>query len=130
MLEDASIKLSSVPSSLNTVSARAMLAAMIDGETDPMILAGLARGRMRRKIPELAQALTGHLDAHHAQLAKSILRLELVEPALAELDQVIAAACLLWAHQIQLLQTIPGVGEKVARVIIAETGAYMSRFPP
>ena len=89
MLEDASIKLSSVASSLNTVSARAMLTAMIDGETDPLVLADLAKGRMRRKIPDLAQALTGHFDAHHAQLARSMLRrLELVEQALAELDAV------------------------------------------
>src|SRR5688500_11371157 len=80
MLEDASIKLSSVASSLKTVSARAMLTAMIAGEDDPVRLAALARGRMRRKIPELEQALTGHFDTHHAQLARSILRrLELVE---------------------------------------------------
>src|SRR5512133_2295787 len=59
MLEDASIKLSSVASSLKTVSARAMLTAMINGETDPLRLADLAKGRMRRKIPDLAQALTG-----------------------------------------------------------------------
>ena len=130
MLEDASIKLSSVASSLNTVSARAMLAAMIDGETNPLRLAELAKGRMRRKIPNLAQALTGTFDPHHAQLAKSILRrLELVEQALAELDAVLAEACRPWQHQIELLQTIPGVGEKVAQVIIAETGADMSRFP-
>jgi hypothetical protein len=62
--------LSSVASSLNTVSARAMLAAMIEGGTGPVQLANLARGRMRRKIPDLAQALTGTFDAHHAQLAK------------------------------------------------------------
>src|SRR4029453_10996498 len=74
MLEDASIKLSSVASSLNTVSARAMLAAMINGETNPVQLADLAKGRMRRKISDLAQALTGTFDAHHAQLAKSMLR--------------------------------------------------------
>src|SRR3954449_3834476 len=71
MLEDASIKLSSVASSLSTVSARAILQAMIDGETDPLKLAGMARGRMRAKIPDLAQALDGHFDAHfdahHAQ---------------------------------------------------------------
>jgi hypothetical protein len=60
---DASIKLSSVASSLKTVSARAMLTAMINGETDPLVLADLAKGRMRRKIPDLAQALTGHFDA-------------------------------------------------------------------
>src|SRR4029434_3395903 len=82
MLEDASIKLSSVASSLKTVSARAMLAAMIEGETNPLTLANLAKGRMRRKIPDLAQALTGAFDTHHAQLASSMLRrLELVELA-------------------------------------------------
>jgi transposase len=130
MLEDASIKLSSVASSLKTVSARAMLAAMIAGEDDPARLTGLARGRMRRKIPELEQALTGHFDTHHTQLARSILRrLDLVEQALAELDQLLVEACRPWERQIELLQTIPGVGEKVAQVIIAETGADMSRFP-
>jgi transposase len=130
MLEDASIKLSSVASSLKTASARAMLTAMIAGEHDPTRLAALARGRMRRKIPELEQALTGHFDSHHAQLARSILRrLDLVEQALAELDQHLVEACRAWAHQIELLQTIPGVGEKVAQVIVAETGADMSRFP-
>ena len=130
MLEDASIKLSSVASSLRTVSARAMLTAMIDGETNPVQLANLAKGKMRRKIPDLAQALTGNFDAHHAQLAKSMLRrLELVELALAELDAVIVEACRPWQHQIELLQTIPGVGETVAQVIVAETGADMSRFP-
>jgi len=130
MLEDASIKLSSVASSLKTVSARAMLTAMIEGETNPLTLANLAKGKMRRKIPDLAQALTGTFDAHHAQLARSMLRrLELVESALAELNAVIVQACLPWQHQIELLQTIPGVGETVAQVIIAETGGDMARFP-
>src|SRR4051794_10680000 len=113
LLEDASIKLSAVASSLTTVSARAMLAAMIAGERDPLALANLAKGRMRSKMPELAQALTGHFEAHHAQLARSILhRLDLVEQALRETDQAIAAACAPWTHQIELLQTIPGVGER------------------
>ena len=130
MLEDASIKLSSVVSSLKTVSARAMLTAMIDGEQDPLVLADLAKGKLRRKIPDLAQALTGHFDADHARLARSMLRrLELVEQALVELDAVIAEACRPWQHQIELLQTIPGVGPKVAQVIIAETGGDMARFP-
>ena len=93
-----------------------MLTAMIDGETDPLKLAEMARGPMRRKIPELAQALTGTFDADHAQLAKSmLLRLRLVEQAQAELDQVIEAACEPWRHQIELLQTIPGVGPKWRR---------------
>ena len=130
MLEDASIKLSAVASSLTTVSARAMLAAMIDGQADPRVLAELAKGKMRIKIPALTEALTGHFDAHHALLARSILhRLHSVEQALAELDQVIEVACEPWQHQLELLRTIPGVGVKVAQVIVAETGADMSRFP-
>ena len=130
MLEDASIKLSSVASSLKTVSARAILAAMIDGETNPLVLAEMAKGRMRSKIPDLAQALEGHFDAHHAQLARSILdRIDRVEQDMAELDLAIEAGCAPWAHQLELLQTIPGVGPKVAQVIIAETGGDMSKFP-
>jgi hypothetical protein len=86
--------------------------------------------RLRRKLPELAQALTGHFDANHARLARSMLRrLDLVEQALAELDAVIVDACQPWQHQIELLQTNPGVGPKVAQVIVAETGADMARFP-
>ena len=92
MLEDASIKLSAVASSLTTVSARAMLAAMIDGQRDPRVLAELAKGRMRGKIPQLAEALTGHFDDQHARLARAILqRLDLVEAALPELEGVIDA---------------------------------------
>jgi transposase len=130
MLEDASIKLSSVAASLSSVSARAMLTALIEGERDPAVLADLAKTRMRKKIPALTEALTGHFDASHAQLARSMLhRIDLVEAALAELDAVLARACRPWAHQLQLLQTIPGVGEKVAQVLLAETGGDMSRFP-
>jgi transposase len=130
MLEDASIKLSSVASSLTTVSARAMLTALIEGERDERVLAQLAKGRMRVKIPELTEALIGHFDDHHARLARAILdRLKMVEAALAELDAVLEDAFAPWARQMDLLQTIPGVGLRVAQVLIAETGADMSRFP-
>jgi transposase len=130
MLEDASVKLSAVVGSLTSVSARAMLAALISGEDDPRVLAELAKGKMRRKIPALTEALTGHFDDGHAQLARSMLaRISSVEAALAELNAVLAVAFAPWVHQLELLQTIPGVGEKVAQVIIAETGADMTRFP-
>ena len=107
-----------------------MLAALIAGEADPQVLADLAKGKMRAKIPDLVEALTGHFDASHAQLASAMLgRLDRVDAALAGLDQVIATAAQPWAHQIELLQTIPEVGLKVAQVIIAETGGDMSQFP-
>ena len=131
MLEDASIKLSAVASSLNTVSARAMLAAMIDGETDPLELAELAKGRNASQDPRPG----GGADRHTSTTTTPGWRgrcccgSDLVEAALAELDEVIAEACAPWQHQIDLLQTIPGVGVKIAQVIIAETGGDMSRFP-
>ena len=130
MLEDASIKISSVASSVTTVSARAMLAALIGGEADPEVLAQLAKGKMRAKIPDLIEALTGHFDADHARLASAMVgRLDRVESALTALDGTIETACRPWAHQLGLLQTIPGVGPKVAQVIIAETGGDMCKFP-
>jgi transposase len=80
------------------------------------VLAELAKGKMRRKIPALTEALTGHFDAGHAQLARSMLeRIASVEAALAELNTVLAQAFTPWAHQLQLLQTIPGVGRRSPR---------------
>jgi transposase len=130
LLEDASIKISAVASSVTTVSAREMLAALVGGERDPHVLADMAHGKMRRKIPDLTEALTGHFTDHHALLVGQMLaRLNRVEQALAVLDNHIEAAMAPWERQLELLQTIPGVGVKTAQVIIAETGADMSRFP-
>ena len=130
MLEDACIKLSVVASSLTTVSARAMLHAMIAGQADPAVLAQLAKGKMRSKIPDLTEALTGRFDAEHAQLAASLLaRLERVGVDIAGLDEMIERACKPWKRQIELLTTIPGVGVRVAQTIVAETGGDMTRFP-
>ena len=130
LLEDASIKLSAVASSVTTVSARSMLAELVAGNRDAAAMAELAHSKMRRKIPDLVEALTGHFDDHHALLVGAMLhRLDHVEAALVELDATIAAAMTPWSHQLQLLQTIPGVGLKTAQVIIAETGGDMTQFP-
>jgi transposase len=116
MLEDASIKLSSVVSSLKTISARAMLTAMIAGEADPLVLADLAKGKLRRKIPDLAQALIGHFDANHARLARSMLQqLDLVEQALAELDAVLVDAFRPWQHRSSCCKPFPASGRKSRR---------------
>jgi transposase len=82
LLEDASIKLSVVASSVTTLSAREMLAELVAGNTDAVAMADLAHGKMRRKLPDLAEALTGHFDEHHALLVGAMLhRLEHVEAA-------------------------------------------------
>src|SRR5829696_7550585 len=91
---------------------------------------GDGEGQVAAQDPGPGAGITGHFDANHARLARSMLRrLDWVEQALAELEAVIAEAGRPWQHQIELLETIPGVGPKVAQVIIAETGADMTRFP-
>jgi transposase len=87
------------------------LAALVAGERNPQVLAGMAHGKMRAKIPDLTEALTGHFDDHHALLVGQMLaRLNRVEQALAALDEHIDKAMVPWARQLKLLQTIPGVG--------------------
>ncbi|HUO38405.1 MAG TPA: IS110 family transposase [Mycobacterium sp.] len=128
-LEDAGIKLSSVATDILGVSGRAMLAALIDGERDPQALAELAKARMRRKIPQLVEALIGNFGEHHAFLCRLHLqRIDQLSAAIEELSARIEQQMRPFARQLQQLATIPGVGQSVAEVIVAETGADMSRF--
>src|SRR4051794_13114218 len=91
-LQDAGIKLDSVASDLLGVSGRAMLGALVAGERDPDVLAGLARGRLRRKLPELRQALRGRFREHHALLiGMSLEHLVYLEAAIARLDERVDA---------------------------------------
>lgn len=130
LMEDTGIKLSATMSSLLTKSGRAMLGALCDGQRDPLVLAGLAMGRLRPKRVELAQALTGRFSDHHGLLVRQMLtRIETTESAIEEVEAAIAAALGPFEPTIQLLLTIPGVGPRIAEVIIAETGADMTQFP-
>jgi transposase len=130
VLEDAGVKLASVASKTLTKSGRAMLEALIAGQHDPHALAELAKGRMRAKIPQLREALTGRLGAHHGLIvAEMLARVDhadaTVQTLSARIDEVIAP----FARQVELLCTIPGVARRTAEVIIAEIGVDMSRFP-
>jgi transposase len=130
LLEDAGIKLSSVASDIVGVSGRAMLEALIAGQRDPGVIADLARRRMRIKIPELTEALTGRFTAHHAFLAR--IHLDLIDGhtrAIDELTTAIEAAIEPFRGFRDLICSIPGISTGVADVIIAETGADMTRFP-
>ncbi|MCA1678675.1 MAG: IS110 family transposase, partial [Actinobacteria bacterium] len=130
VLEDSGIKIDSVASALTTLSARDMIEALIAGQRDPAVLADLARGVMRKKIPELTMACAGRFGDQHALMCT--LHLEHIDhlaDMIARLDTRIDEATLPFAQQTELLTTIPGIGERGAQVIISEIGVDMSRFP-
>jgi transposase len=129
-LEDSGIKIDSVASKLTTPSARDMIEALIAGERDPAVLADLARGVMRKKIPELTMACAGRFSAQHALMCT--LHLEHIDhlaEVITRLDTRIDEATLPFARQTELLARIPGIGERAAQVIISEIGVDMTRFP-
>jgi transposase len=128
VLQDAGIKLTSVASGTYSVSARAMLEALLGGVSDPACLAELAKGRLRAKIPQLQEALANRFDiAHHGVLVAGLLaHIDALDQAVAALDARIAAAT--DAELIERLSTIPGVKRHIAEVLIAECGADMSVF--
>jgi transposase len=128
-LEDAGIKLSSVATDILGVSGRAMLAALIDGERDVRVLAEMAKARMRSKIPQLVEALTGNFGEHHAFLCRLHLeRIDQLSASILALSSRIEEQMRPFSRRLDQLATIPGVGQSVAEVIIAETGGDMSRF--
>ena len=130
LLEDAGIKLSSVATNITGVSGRAMLEALIAGERDPVVLADLAKQRLRNKLPALTEALTGRFTGHHAFLARTYLNLiDQHTAAITDINARIEVVIAPFAPIRDLLISIPGVSITVADVIIAETGGDMSVFP-
>ena len=154
LLEDALIKVSAVASKLTTVSARDMVEALIAGQRDPQVLAGLARGKMKAKHAALAEALTGRFDAHHAELARMLL--DQIDALTAQtgkltarIEQLIAAIPAAQGVDpdgttgpgaglepgspvmpaVDRLDEITGIGRDAAQAVIAEAGLDMSRFP-
>ena len=156
LLEDALIKLSAVATDITGVSGRAMIEALIAGQRDPKVLAGLARGRMKTKHSALLAALDGRFDDHHAELARMLLDqidalTTQIDALSARIDELLAAmpdAQPVDPHPggptpgpstdtvsdaalgaVDRLDEIPGIGPNVAQVILAEIGLDMSRFP-
>ncbi|MDT7554314.1 MAG: transposase [Pseudonocardiales bacterium] len=129
MLEDAGIKLSSVATDIMGKSGRDMLDALVAGTTDPVVLADLARGLLRKKIPALQEALEGRFSAEHSLIVSQILAHidfldESIDRLSAEIEQRIAP----FAAQRDLLMSIPGVRQRAAEVLISEIGVDMSIF--
>jgi len=154
VLERANIKLASVASDIMGVSGRAMLEALIAGNADPATMADLAKRRMRSKLPLLEQALTGVVRDHHRQLlAMQLAHIDFLDEQIAALNTTIETALralgadeqpspppvpgapaladsapLTFTRAVALLDTIPGIDQRGAEVIVTEIGIDMARF--
>jgi transposase len=122
-LEDAGVKLSSVASDVMGMSGRAMMHALIGGQADPEVLAELARSKLRVKLPALRKALTARFRDHHGFLLERMLaHVDDLDADIVALGQRIEAAVAPFAREVELLCTVPGVGQRSAEVILAEIG--------
>jgi transposase len=130
-LEDANIKLGSVASDVLGQSGRDMLRALINGEKDPVVLADLARGRLRAKIPQLQEALSGEMEEHHRFLLKLLVeQVEFVEKQIEALTAQIGKVLPVpFEEAVGRLDTVPGINRKAAEDIVAEVGAKLEAFP-
>ncbi len=130
VLEDANLKLGSVLSDVLGRSSRAMLEAIVPGDSDPQRLADLAPGNARKTTAELREALRGRITAHHRTMLKLHLDLiKAVERTLAELDATVGKALTPIRQGCRLLTTIPGISDVTAQVMVAEIGVDVTRFP-
>jgi transposase len=140
ILEMAGIKLDSVASDTFGVSGRDMLAALVQGVRDPVVLAELARGVLRNKLDDLRLALAGRFTDHHAQLIRlHLTRIDHLEQMITQVkdtighvgdaEQPASGIISRFAAQVQLLMSIPGMGERAAIAVISEIGVDMARFP-
>jgi transposase len=131
VLQDAGIKIDSVASSIVTKSGRSMIESLIDGERRPAVLADLAIGRMRVKIPDLAMALEGRFGEHHALMCRLHLdHIDHLEAMIARLDAQIEAMMAPFLAARDLLTTIPGIGPLAAAAVISEAGAVLREYFP
>jgi transposase len=131
VLQDAGIKLSSVATDVLGVSGRAMLEALVAGTHDPAVLAALAKGRLRAKLPALREALAGRFRTdHHGLLVTQILaHIDFLDETIAVLSERIERVLAPFAAEVALLDTIPGIDRRAAEVILAEIGVDMGQFP-
>lgn len=129
-LEDTGIKLDCVVTDILGKSGRAMLDALCEGTTDPDILAELAKGRLRAKIPALREALEGRFDTHHALLIGAILaHLDFLDEQIGRLSDAIEEQLRPFQAHVELLRSLTGIETRTAQNILGEIGTDMSVFP-
>ena len=129
-LEGANLKLASVVGDITGQSAQEMLALLVAGTTDPVVLAHCARGKLKAKIPELEAALAGSYSPHlRFMLAQHLVLLEDLETRISACDAEVARRLAPFEAEVALLDTIPGVGRRTAEELVAEIGVDMRQFP-
>ncbi len=129
-LEAANIKLSSVATDVMGVSGRAMLEALTAGSTDPEVLSNLAKGRLRKKLPELKKALEGRFRAHHRFMVAEILtHLDFLDEAIERVSQEVVNRVVPFSKMVELMDRVPGINQRVAEGVLSEIGVDMSCFP-
>lgn len=129
VLEDANIKLASVASDVMGVSGRAILDELVRGNTDPHTLAELAKGRLREKQALLESALSGRVQAHHRfMLAQHLSHIDFLDEALARLDVQIAEQMRPFEATLARWDSLPGINQRLAQIIVAEIGADLKPF--
>jgi transposase len=129
-LEGANLKLGDVASNVLGRSARAMLEPLVAGQTDVGVLAQLARGRLRTKIPQLERALAGRVAPHQRfLLAQQLAHLDYLDEAIERVSAEVAERLRPVEAAVERLDTIPGVGRRTAEILVAEIGLDMGRFP-
>lgn len=130
VLEAANIKLASVASDVMGVSAKAMLAAIVEGNSTAELMAQLAKGTMREKRELLVQALSGQVRPHQRFiLAQLLAQIDSIDQTVQLFDQQIEEYCHPFEQAVELVDTIPGIARRTAEMIVAEIGTHMSRFP-
>ena len=130
VLEDAGVTLTSVLTDVMGASGRAMVEALVAGTTDPQVLADLARGQLRKKLPALQRALVGRFRPVHAFLLEQILaKIDYLDEALERLTAEIDRRVAPFEPTLTALDTIPGIDRIGAVSLVAETGGDMTRFP-
>jgi transposase len=129
-LEDANIKLTEAISDILGTSGRAILRALIAGETDPARLSTLTTGRLKASPAQLVDVLHGRVTAHHRFMLKlHLTQVEALETAVADVEARIGEALAPFRAAVSLLTTMPGLSDTAAAVVLAEIGDNMAVFP-
>ena len=129
VLEDANIKIASVMSDVTGVSGKAILAQLVEGQTDPALLAELAKGQLRKKHEALEKALAGTVKAHHRfMLMQHLSHIDYLDEAIERLDKEIADKIHPFEAAVAMWDSLPGIGPRLAQIIVAEVGADLKPF--